>query len=91
MSRKHGPIIIPPPNGTIQEFTDPDIKLRGTKNVWGRSLLLRSTKSNDDSRTCANILDSGDVKTAEAIFTAPVAGKVIFRQVSLECKTLKPN
>lgn len=81
LSEKHGPIIIG--NGVkIQEFFDPDLDLMSQNTIWSKSLSL-SSMNKTSIQTCSNIFHQGHVKTAEALFTAPFAGKVIFRENEL--------
>ncbi|XP_013776784.1 uncharacterized protein LOC106461508 [Limulus polyphemus] len=88
LSRKHGNIVVPPENDTVQVFLDKELKLLGVGGIWGKSLLIRSADYGEDIRSCSNIVDLGDVKTAEALFTSPVAGRVIFRQSELGDTTI---
>lgn len=92
LSKRHGSITIPSPDGMTEKFTDADIHLRGPGTIWGRALLLRTHNAqNADVRACANIMSEGDVKTVEATFTSPVAGTVIFRQGELGETTIFSN
>lgn len=80
LSRRHGTITIPSPDDKSLIFTDPDLKLNGSKTIWSRSVLLRNTAADGKDRACTNVVNNGDVKTVEAIFASPLAGKIIFRQ-----------
>lgn len=83
LSEKHGAIIISQSNGlNFQEFVDPDLDLNSMNTIWSKSLSLSSLNKTSIS-TCSNIFHQGDVKTSEALFTAPFAGKVIFRENEL--------
>ncbi|RWS08541.1 uncharacterized protein B4U79_07981 [Dinothrombium tinctorium] len=77
---RHGPIQIPTLDGKEQVFTDSEITLQGPKSIWGRSLLIRNLNLSVAEETCSNVFDSGEVRTAEAVFTSPLAGNVIFRE-----------
>lgn len=61
------------------EFETSELKLRGSKTIWGRSIYLKST-NNDNIRACTNIRSLETPKTAVATFTTTVAGQIIFRQ-----------
>lgn len=79
LSRKHGPIQIPPHDGQTQTFFDSDITLEGSATIWAKSVTLRNL-NNKEQRSCSNIMTSGQVKTALATFTENIAGTVLFRQ-----------
>lgn len=79
MSRRHGPIQIPPIDNKVQTFSDSEITLQGVKSIWGKSMTLRNTNSSEQ-RACSNIFSSGHVKSALATFTTSIAGTVLFRE-----------
>ncbi len=65
------------------QFLDSELDLFGAKTIWGKSIALQSLNSSKpDLITCSNIFDGSEskVKTAEAIFTQNLSGKVIFRE-----------
>lgn len=77
---KHGRIIIPSQEPIT--FIDKDIKLKGLKTIWGRSLYLKST--NTSARACSNIMRMGKIKSAIATFTQNVGGSILFRENELQ-------
>lgn len=86
LSDRHGPIVVSADMMTgVQEFIDPDLKLRGPETIWGRSILLSSADSSmkNEKVACSNIFHGGNSKTSEAVFTSSFAGKVIFRENEL--------
>ncbi|XP_023224241.1 uncharacterized protein LOC111625338 [Centruroides sculpturatus] len=80
LSKKHGIITIPSPDNKPLIFHDTDIQLSGIKTIWSRSLLLRNTAADSTDRACTNIVNNDGVKTVEAIFASPIAGKIIIRE-----------
>lgn len=82
LSDKHGPIQLGV--GIDQTFVDSDISLSGPSSIFGRSILLQNLNSSASGQmACANIFHNGAVKTAEAVFTTNIAGRVIFRENEL--------
>lgn len=80
MFRRHGPIQIPPIDNKVQTFIDDQITLRGSKSIWGKSVLLKNTNSSDQMRSCSNVLAPGQVKTAIATFNDQIAGTILLRE-----------
>ncbi|CAG2170627.1 unnamed protein product [Oppiella nova] len=79
MSRRHGPIQIPPIDNKVQTFSDSDISLQGMSSIWGKSVTLRDT-NNSEHRACSNVFTTGVVKTALATLTDTIAGTVLLRE-----------
>lgn len=82
LNEKHGPIMIQSGMVNFQEFIDPDLDLKSGNTIWSKSLSL-SSMNKSSTFTCSNIFHQGEVKTSEALFLAPFAGKIIFRENEL--------
>ncbi|GAB6022615.1 hypothetical protein CHUAL_006711 [Chamberlinius hualienensis] len=74
---KHGHLTVessfPEKSITFQEDA---ITLFGPNSIWEKSILLEGT-----TVVCGNILSVDSVRVAEAVFTSPIAGSVLFRQL----------
>lgn len=93
MSSRHGPIKVPSVHsghGSQQIFLDSELSLKGAKTIWGSSLLI--TRSGSDQSGCANIINEGDVRTAQSIFyESDFVGSIVFRENELGDTTILSN
>ncbi|XP_064467651.1 uncharacterized protein LOC135378267 [Ornithodoros turicata] len=75
-SRRHGKLDLGP-NSTELVFEDDSVKLGGSDTIWGRALLLQGP---GNRVACATVMSEGPVATSRAVFRAPIAGILDFRQ-----------
>ncbi|KAG1649777.1 Cell surface superoxide dismutase [Cu-Zn] 6 [Nymphon striatum] len=87
LEKEHGQLTLSI-NETEIEFIDATLKLVGQKTIWGRSILLTSSKR---VKYCANIITLHEVKTAKAKIFSPIAGDIIIRENQYSDTTIFTN
>eukprot|EP00062_Callorhinchus_milii_P017880 gi/632970740/ref/XP_007901815.1/ PREDICTED: uncharacterized protein LOC103185229 isoform X1 [Callorhinchus milii] len=78
LSGRHGSLA--DMNEFEKTFKDWNLPLFGTNSIVGRSVVIHHP--NSSRWLCGSIGYPGEVKTAVAIFTSPVAGRIMFKQLA---------